>query len=949
MFRKCLIPLTGLLLALGANPSANAQDVQVSNLTFDVRAGRSVRLEWTRGNLDGVIVVIRLSSVGSVPPADGTDYTPNPEFGDTGSEIPPNNYVVYKGTGTSVLVTGLTMSTSHSVEAYEFSGDPASPTFLPGPDSATDATTNYAVHNYDYRVDCGKCHNHGSFFARGAELKAVCSTCHNPTGLASAKLEFGYEEVPTTTGHAEPTRNPDIDVVDCGMCHEVHNHTSVGTDTTLSTNSVTLAEQHNKSFLRANVDKHVSGATTPAYLHTDTPGGATPDRAVEGGTDAVDPPTATQARGYCQVCHTMTTKHRSSNTAGSDQCHDGNLNDSCSGTEVNCGDCHQHTGNFEGAGDCTTCHSSARGIRPEIVSQFDRASSHVTPSVGGVTEEDCLVCHDQATHRDGQTVRINDPDDINASFSQPTAAAPTLQAGQGSAYEPACLNCHDTDGATRLTGNTGDQTPMSPFTDAPLPLEFDAATWAQSSHGASSIVTCLGDGTGGGCHGSGHGSVNNALLAPAATDEGADYITNLCAGCHDNDGPSTLNVAVPDSDLYDAGEFDWNTTRQAVANTGALVNQRHDVIEADQQYSTGDPQGSLAFDCGDCHRPHEDASQSIVGSVVQSNPVAHPDTGAALPVYSMENHYVGDATTIAVSNVTKGSSTTITTSAPHGWISGDTVCVSDIVDNGPNGDLEAALNGNDAFTITFDSASTFTIPVDTTGLTNVYASGGGATRSDTCFTYYDGTDAYPDLDPTNPLGGATYPTPVPEPDYIEFCLVCHDGTTPPGVTMSPNMLNMAVSYSTNDQHGRKEGRNSPSRGYLKQPWANQADYDAGSQPGGGSGTYAALNCTLCHGPHGSGNIFNLRTSITVNGTQMTVGGKDAFKDPNLCERRCGGTDIDEEFPDFGQPTYFLPVNAQGDQEELGWGAWCTFCHEPSHGTSDGLACQASHLHGGTNF
>ena len=82
---------------------------------------------------------------------------------------------------------------------------------------------------------------------------------------------------------------------------------------------------------------------------------------------------------------------------------------------------------------------------------------------------------------------------------------------------------------------------------------------------------------------------------------------------------------------------------------------------------------------------------------------------------------------------------------------------------------------------------------------------------------------------------------------------------------------------------------------------------------------------------------------------MTVGGKDAFKDPNLCERRCGGTDIDEEFPDFGQPTYFLPVNAQGDQEELGWGAWCTFCHEPSHGTSDGLACQASHLHGGTNF
>jgi hypothetical protein len=264
MFRKCLIPLAGLLLALGVSPSVNAQDVQVSNLTFDVRAGRSVRLEWTRGNLDGVIVVMRLTADGVVPPVDGTDYTPNPVFGDAGSEIPPNNYVVYKGTANNVTVTGLTMTTSYSVEAYEFSGDPASPTFLPGPAQAgPELTTDYAVHNYDFGVECGDCHNHGSFFAEGAELKAVCTTCHNPTGPGKNKLEFGYEEVPTTSGHAVPTRNPGIDVVDCGMCHEVHNHTSVGTDTTLSTNSVTLAEQHNKSFLRANVDEYVAGAAAP--------------------------------------------------------------------------------------------------------------------------------------------------------------------------------------------------------------------------------------------------------------------------------------------------------------------------------------------------------------------------------------------------------------------------------------------------------------------------------------------------------------------------------------------------------------------------------------------------------------------------------------------------------------------------------------------------------------
>jgi len=206
------------------------------------------------------------------------------------------------------------------------------------------------------------------------------------------------------------------------------------------------------------------------------------------------------------------------------------------------------------------------------------------------------------------------------------------------------------------------------------------------------------------------------------------------------------------------------------------------------------------------------------------------------------------------------------------------------------------------------------------------------------FTYYDGTDGYPDLDPTNPLGG----TQIREPDYIEFCLVCHDGTAPPGVTLSTNLLNMAETYRLNDQHGRLEGRNSASRGYLKQPWASASDYAAGSQPGGGNSTYAALNCTLCHGAHGSGNVFNLRTSITVNGQQMTVGGKEAFRDPNTCSSKCDS--IDNALPEFGSATYYLPV-----QEQLAFGAWCTFCHEPSHGTADGTACQSGHLHGGGNF
>jgi len=196
-----------------------------------------------------------------------------------------------------------------------------------------------------------------------------------------------------------------------------------------------------------------------------------------------------------------------------------------------------------------------------------------------------------------------------------------------------------------------------------------------------------------------------------------------------------------------------------------------------------------------------------------------------------------------------------------------------------------------------------------------------------------------DYDPTFPEGG----TDIPETDYVEFCLVCHDGTAPPGVTLpaepAAGMLNMADMYRANDQHGRLEGGGSASRGYMKMPWANSTNYGNEDQP---SQVYAALNCTLCHGAHGSGNIYNLRTSITVNGTVMTVGGKDAFMDPALCTKSCSS--IDNALPEFGDTEYFLP-----EQTDMSFGAWCTFCHEPSHGTADGTGCQSGHRHGGGNF
>jgi hypothetical protein len=80
-------------------------------------------VNWARGNGDGVIVLMKQGAAVNSDPADGTytGYTANPAFG-SGTQIGTGNYVVYKGTGASVAVTGLTVGTTYYLAAYEYKG-----------------------------------------------------------------------------------------------------------------------------------------------------------------------------------------------------------------------------------------------------------------------------------------------------------------------------------------------------------------------------------------------------------------------------------------------------------------------------------------------------------------------------------------------------------------------------------------------------------------------------------------------------------------------------------------------------------------------------------------------------------------------------------------------------------------------------------------------------------
>jgi hypothetical protein len=108
-------PATASRSTLATEPT-----VQASNLTVTSRGSSTVNLSWTNGNGNQRIVVARLSSspAATINNFDGQTLTPSTSFGN-GTDLGDSNFVVYRGTGSSTFVLGLSSSTTYTFRVYE--------------------------------------------------------------------------------------------------------------------------------------------------------------------------------------------------------------------------------------------------------------------------------------------------------------------------------------------------------------------------------------------------------------------------------------------------------------------------------------------------------------------------------------------------------------------------------------------------------------------------------------------------------------------------------------------------------------------------------------------------------------------------------------------------------------------------------------------------------------
>jgi CubicO group peptidase (beta-lactamase class C family) len=90
-------------------PTQNASAMNFSNITSN-----SMTVNWTNGNGDGRVLIMRAGGAPNKFPLDGTEYTVSPvDLGD-------GNRVVYSGTGNNTTVSNLNGNTNYQFRLYEY-------------------------------------------------------------------------------------------------------------------------------------------------------------------------------------------------------------------------------------------------------------------------------------------------------------------------------------------------------------------------------------------------------------------------------------------------------------------------------------------------------------------------------------------------------------------------------------------------------------------------------------------------------------------------------------------------------------------------------------------------------------------------------------------------------------------------------------------------------------
>ncbi|GAB3241962.1 hypothetical protein GCM10027346_37840 [Hymenobacter seoulensis] len=172
-----------VLAALPTTPASQATATAANSYQLE--------LSWTPGDGAEHLVVVRDGEAPQALPVDGTAYAANARLGG-GSAMAPNEFVVYRGAGTSVSVTGLAPGRTYYAVVYALNGETCSSRYLTTAPAPSFALTPVPTPG-TYRFFRGNLHAHSSYSDGNKDAATSGAvTPYDDYGLARLAEKFDF-------------------------------------------------------------------------------------------------------------------------------------------------------------------------------------------------------------------------------------------------------------------------------------------------------------------------------------------------------------------------------------------------------------------------------------------------------------------------------------------------------------------------------------------------------------------------------------------------------------------------------------------------------------------------------------------------------------------------------------------------------------------------------------
>jgi len=109
--------------AQGVQSTKTYPSTQASGITFTDVSGSAMKVSWVNGDGDGRILIAKKGSPVDIEPSDFRNYSSSASgMGKESFEIGTGNYVLYKGSGTSIHITDLELNSEYHFALFEYNG-----------------------------------------------------------------------------------------------------------------------------------------------------------------------------------------------------------------------------------------------------------------------------------------------------------------------------------------------------------------------------------------------------------------------------------------------------------------------------------------------------------------------------------------------------------------------------------------------------------------------------------------------------------------------------------------------------------------------------------------------------------------------------------------------------------------------------------------------------------